>query len=87
MVNKSTVKLIVKLMFASLCVGLALDYFNISPADLVHDIPATMGRLYDAVVRVVIWGGKYVVLGAIIVVPLWLLMNITSLKDKFKRRN
>jgi len=86
-VNKTTLKLVWKLVLASLLVGLGLDYFNISPADLIHDIPDTVARVYDAVIRLVTWGGKYVLLGAIIVVPVWLLTNITSLKDKFKRRN
>lgn len=85
--NRTTLKLVWKLVLASLLVGLGLDYFNISPADLIHDIPDTVARLYHAALRLVIWGGKYVLLGAIIVVPVWLLMNITSLKDKFKRRN
>jgi len=86
-VNKTTLKLVWKLVIASLLVGLGLDYFNISPADLIHDIPDTVSRVYDAVIRLVTWGGKYVLLGAIIVVPVWLLTNLTSLKDKFKRRN
>jgi len=86
-VNKTTLKLVWKLVLASLLVGLGLDYFNISPADLIHDIPDTVARVYDAVIRLVTWGGKYVLLGAIIVVPVWLLTNFTSLKDKFKRRN
>lgn len=85
--NKTTLKLVWKLVLASLLVGLGLDYFNISPADLIHDIPDTVTRLYHATIRLVTWGGKYVLLGAIIVVPVWLLTNITSLKDKFKRRN
>ena len=85
--NKTTLKLVWKLVIASLLVGLGLDYFNISPADLIHDIPDTVSRVYDAVIRLVTWGGKYVLLGAIIVVPVWLLTNLTSLNDKFKRRN
>ncbi len=85
--NKSTMQIIWKLLIASLLVGLALDYFDISPADLIHDIPATVGRVYDAVASVFEWGGKYVLLGAIIVVPIWVLMNLTTIKDKFKRKN
>ena len=76
-----------KLLVASLLVGLALDYFDISPADLIHDIPATVGRIYDATVSVFEWGGKYVLLGAIVVVPVWVLMNLTTIKEKFKRKN
>ncbi len=85
--NKSTFHIIWKLLIASLLVGLALDYFEISPADLIHDIPETLGRIYDAAVSVFQWGGKYVLLGAIIVVPVWVFTNLSTIKDKFKRKN
>lgn len=85
--NKSTFHIILKLLIASLFVGLALDYFDISPADLIHDIPETMGNIYNAAIQLIEWGGKYVLLGAIIVVPVWFFMNLTSIKDKFKRKN
>lgn len=85
--NKSTMNIIWKLLVVSLLVGLALDYFEISPADLIHDIPATVGRIYDAAASVFEWGGKYVLLGAIIVVPVWVLMNLTTIKNKFKRKD
>jgi len=85
-VNKSTFQIIWKLVVVSLLVGIALDYFDVSPVDLIHDIPQTMGRIYDAGVRVVEWGGKYVLLGAIVVVPAWILMNLSSIKDKFRRK-
>jgi len=85
-VNKSALQIIWKLVVVSLLVGLALDYFDVSPVDLIHDIPQTMGRIFDATIRLVEWGGKYVLLGAIIVVPVWLLMNLTTLRDRFRRR-
>jgi len=85
-VNKSQLHIIWKLVLASLVVGLALDYFDISPTDLIHDIPETLGKIYDVVQDIFVWGGKYVLLGAIIVVPIWIVMNLASLKGKFKRK-
>lgn len=85
--NRSAVQIIWKLVVVSLFVGLALDYFDVSPVDLIHDIPQAVSRIFDAAYRVIEWGGKYVLLGAIVVVPVWVLMNITSLKDKFKGKN
>lgn len=76
-----------KLVVVSLLVGLALDFFDISPADLIHDIPETLGNIYDASISVIEWGGKYVLLGAIIVVPVFILMNLSAIKDKIKRKN
>ncbi len=85
--SKSTLHIIWKLLIASLLVGLALDFFNISPTDLIHDIPATMGKIYDVIIGVFEWGGKYVLLGAIIVVPVWIFMNLGRIKGQFKSKD
>ncbi|PCJ38516.1 MAG: hypothetical protein COA81_12945 [Alphaproteobacteria bacterium] len=85
--NKSVMHVIWKLLVVSLLVGLALDYFDISPADLIHDIPETVGRIFDTFLQFISWGGKYVLLGAIVVVPVWIIMNIGVIKDKLKRKN
>mgnify|MGYP006909092944 CR=1 FL=1 len=84
--NKTAFQIVWKLIIVSLLVGIALDYFDVSPVDLIHDIPETMARIFDAGVRVVEWGGKYVLLGAIVVVPVWVLMNLSTIKDKFRSR-
>jgi H+/gluconate symporter-like permease len=85
--NKSAMHVIWKLLVVSLLVGLALDYFDISPADLIHDIPETVGRILDKLLQFINWGGKYILLGAIVVVPVWIIMNIGMIKDKLKRKN
>ncbi|MCF6197356.1 MAG: DUF6460 domain-containing protein [Emcibacter sp.] len=85
--NKSAIHVIWKLLVVSLLVGLALDYFDISPADLIHDIPETVGRILDKLLQFISWGGKYILLGAIVVVPVWIIMNIGMIKDKLKRKN
>jgi len=85
--NKSALHVVWKLLVVSLLVGLALDYFDISPADLIHDIPETVGRILDKLLQFISWGGKYILLGAIVVVPVWIIMNIGMIKDKLKRKN
>jgi len=85
-VNRSTLALILKLVLASFLVGMTLNFFDISPADLIHDIPQTVAKIYDAAIRIIKWSGKYILLGAIIVVPVWGLMNVTRLKDRFTRK-
>jgi H+/gluconate symporter-like permease len=85
--NKSALHVVWKLLVVSLLVGLALDYFDISPADLIQDIPETVGRILDKLFQFISWGGKYILLGAIVVVPVWIIMNIGMIKDKLKRKN
>lgn len=82
--NKQTLSIILKLLIASLLVGLALDFFEISPTDIIHDIPETVVNIFNTAVELFTWSGKYILLGAIIVVPLWILMNLPTLKNLFR---
>lgn len=81
--EKSTSSLIWKLIIASLCVGLVLSFFDIDPVALIEDVPETLGQILEVVLDVINWAGKYILLGAIIVIPIWLIFNIRSIFDKF----
>ena len=80
--DKSTSSLIWKLIVASLCVGLLLSFFNIDPVELINDVPETLGKIIDVILDVINWAGKYILLGAIIVIPIWFLLNIRTIFDK-----
>lgn len=81
--NKTTVW---KLVVASLVVGLLLSFFEIDPAELIRNVPETIGKILNAIWSVLKWGLKYIILGAIIVVPIWLLFNLGDLWKKIKGR-
>lgn len=81
--NKTTVW---KLIIASLVVGLLLSFFEIDPAELIRNVPETIGKILDAIWSVIEWGIKYIILGAIIVVPVWLLFNLGDIWKKIKGR-
>lgn len=80
--DKSTSSLIWKLIIASLCVGLVLSFFNIDPVELIQNVPETFGKIIDAILSVINWAGKYVLLGAVIVVPIWFIFNIRTIFGK-----
>ena len=80
--DKSTSSLIWKLIVASLCVGLLLSFFNIDPVELINDVPETLGKIIDVILDVINWAGKYILLGAIIVIPIWFLLDIRTIFDK-----
>lgn len=81
--DKSTSSLIWKLIIASLCVGLMLSFFNIDPVELIQNVPETFGKIIDAILSVINWAGKYILLGAIIVIPIWFIFNIRTIFGKF----
>ncbi len=69
-----TVGTVVKLIILSLIVGLLLHWFDVSPQDLLRKI---FGNI-DAIAK---WGvdafgsaASYILLGAVIVVPIWAIL-------------
>jgi|TARA_R110002096_G_scaffold415163_1_gene616712 uncharacterized protein DUF6460 len=85
--DKTTSSLVWKLVIASLCVGLVLSFFDIDPVALIEDVPETLGRILEVILDVVNWAGKYILLGAIIVIPIWVIFNIRTIFDKFFSKN
>jgi len=84
--KKEHVRIIWQLVILSFIAGLLLSYFDISPADLIEDVPDAIGRIFTAVVSVIEWGAKYILLGAVIVVPLWIILNFSKIFDKMRRK-
>jgi hypothetical protein len=74
----SPLAVVLQLVIASIIIGVVLSFFGFNPADL-----------YDAVLRLSDWISslgldavkkalRYLLLGAIVVVPLWLIVRILS---------
>ncbi|MCW9032991.1 MAG: DUF6460 domain-containing protein [Alphaproteobacteria bacterium] len=65
---------IIRLIIMSLVVGIMLKFFNVDPQNLL----ASIGRLFEKVIEIgaklVEWGFDYVILGAAVVIPIWLVM-------------
>ncbi|MDG1708326.1 MAG: DUF6460 domain-containing protein [Emcibacteraceae bacterium] len=80
--NKTTSSLIWKLIIASLCVGLMLSFFDIDPVELINNVPETLGRIIEVILDVINWAGKYILLGAIIVIPLYVIFNFRTIFEK-----
>jgi len=70
---------IAKLLIASFLVGMLLRFLHFTPIDLIEHFGETVRKLYDLLVSLlhsamstVEWTIPYILLGAIIVVPVWL---------------
>jgi hypothetical protein len=67
---------LLKLIFMSILVGAALSLFGLTPPDLLQGMRALIDGIMDlgfGAVREVL---RYFVYGAVIVVPVWLLMRL-----------
>ena len=65
---------VLKIVLWSLVVGLALSMLKVSPASILSFLGETAQGIFAWVVGVVEWAVPYLVLGAAVVVPIWLVI-------------
>lgn len=69
---------IIKLVLFSFVIGLLLSFFDIDPAQLLKNFGATAEKIFEIVADIIEWGVKYVLVGAVVVVPVWLVFFLLS---------
>ena len=73
---------IVRLLVASAIVGMAMAYFDFTPRDVVRYVTGFATEIVDNAAAWVGTAVSYVLLGAVIVIPIWL---ISLLLKTFRR--
>ena len=68
-----TASTVIKLVVASLCVGLILAYFNTDPLELLDWAQRRFTDVLGDAADWIQWSIKYIFIGAVIVVPIWLI--------------
>ncbi len=85
---KNVGSIIVKLLIFSFLVGWLLTLFDITPLDLLKDLTGTIGEIYSTALSTVRWAADYILLGAVIVIPLWgIFAGMNYLQAKSRRRS
>jgi Family of unknown function (DUF6460) len=67
---------LVKLLFLSLLVGAFMAYLDITPLTLVNRVIVWLRSVFDLSFETVREVGRWILYGAIVVVPLWLLSRL-----------
>jgi hypothetical protein len=80
--KKSISRTLLRLFFLSLVVGLALSALNVSPQALLGTIGGTVEIIFLRIADVVAWAVPFVLIGAVVVVPIWLVLSVV----RFVRR-
>lgn len=70
------VSTIVQLIVWSVVVGVVFSALDITPRNLIDRLGFIMRRIYDLGFGAFHWALQYFLLGAVIVVPIWLLMRV-----------
>jgi hypothetical protein len=65
-----------KLAVASVVVGILLAFFGIQPVDLWRDFLDTIARIWEMGFSAIDWSVRYILLGAVVVVPIWLFVRL-----------
>jgi len=73
---RNIVGTISKIAVLSLIVGLILSALDISPARVLEGLGVTARDAIDTGASLVAWALEYVVVGAVIVVPIWLIVAV-----------
>ncbi len=79
----SPARVLVQLAVMSFVLGVILSALGLSPFDIVDSLRRLAARIYNMGFDAVRWGFQYLLLGAVIVVPIWLVMRLF----RFGRRN
>ncbi len=67
------VSTLIKLALVCLGVGLVLAFFDVDPVRLLHNFPNVIRSAFRVVVDMIRWAVPYITLGAVVVVPIWLI--------------
>jgi len=72
----SVLGILVRLSLLSIVVGIVLSALGITPQDFFHQIDNILKNLYQMGFGAVEWVLKYFLLGAMVVVPIWLISRL-----------
>lgn len=68
--------LVLRLLLLCFVVGFVLTFFDIRPETLFTDTLRTIERVFGELGDIVHWAGRYVLLGAVVVVPIALVLYL-----------
>lgn len=67
---------VIKILVASLIVGVLLSYLEITPQDVLAEFGLTPERVMSVLMRGFNWAVPHLILGSIVIVPVWLIIYL-----------
>jgi hypothetical protein len=68
--------IILRLLILSFVVGFVLNVLDLDPGSLLRGIGGTVEGLFATVVDALRWAVPHILIGAIVVVPIWLVLYL-----------
>ena len=70
------------MILVSILVGVVLSVLGLDPFDIVRSIERLIRSIWDMGFDALRWLWRYFLLGAVIVIPIWLVMRIVKTSQK-----
>ncbi len=67
-----------RLILVSILVGIILSALGLDPFDIVHSIEHLLRTIWNMGFDAVRWLWRYFLLGAVIVIPIWLIVRLIN---------
>jgi uncharacterized protein DUF6460 len=74
----SPLAVIGRLVMVSILVGVVLAALGLDPFDIINSIQRLVRQLWDMGFDAVRWLWRYFLLGAVIVIPIWIIMRLVN---------
>jgi hypothetical protein len=74
----SPLSVAVRLAMLSIIVGVILSAIGLDPLDIVQSIDALFRTVWNMGFDAVVWVWRYFLLGAVLVIPIWLIVRLTK---------
>lgn len=74
----SPLAVLARLILVSILVGVILSVLGLDPFDIVRSLERLIRSIWDMGFESVRWVWGYFLLGAVIVIPIWLLMRLLN---------
>ena len=66
---------LLRLFILSLIIGLVLSVFDIRPESLLGAVGGTVESIFKVIADAVEWAVPFVLIGAVVVIPIWLILS------------
>jgi hypothetical protein len=73
---------LIKILVFSFVIGLLISFFDIDPKQLLANFGETVEDIFAIVANLIEWAVKYILLGAVVVVPVWLIFFLLGKAKK-----
>ena len=74
----SPLAVVVKLILISILVGVVLSAFGLDPRNIFHSLTRLIRNIWNMGFDAIEWVWGYFLLGAVIVIPIWLIMRLVN---------